>query len=85
MFQLVHYESAFERSQVLDGAEHVQHERLVVLHVRRMDFQQVVVLSRNVVALRHLGDVRDGLCKVVGDVAAEALHLHGAEYHEALV
>ena len=44
---------------MFDGAQHVQQKLLVVFHVRGVDFQQIVVAARDVVALGHFGYVAD--------------------------
>ena len=68
-----------------NGAKHVEHKLLIVLHVGGVDFEQIVVLPRNVVTLCHLGNVGDGLGKVGRNVAPQTIHLDLAEYHKTAV
>ena len=44
MLQLIHHERALQRSQMLDGPQDIQHELLVILHIRRMNLQQIIIL-----------------------------------------
>ena len=50
-----------------------------------MDFQEIVALARDVVALCHFGYVGYRGGKLRGNLVADALHLHGAEDEETLV
>ena len=45
MFDFVHHEGALQGTEVVDVAKNVQNELLIVFHVGRMDFQQIVVTA----------------------------------------
>ena len=70
-------------AEALDGAEGIDQEVVVVLHVRRIDFQEEIEVAGDVVAFRHLGNVLDAGDKVVGYVLAHASEADAAEDYEA--
>lgn len=85
MLYLFHYEGALERAKHRQFAQHVKDEFLIVLHVWRMDFKQIVELARDVVALGNLGDVAHRLGKLLRHLAVYGAQLNATEHNEALV
>ena len=45
MLDFVHHESAFQRTEILDGAQYVEDKLLIIFHIGSMYFQQVVETS----------------------------------------
>ena len=85
MLDLVHHEGALQGAQALDRPQYIEDELLIILHVGRMDLEQVVVVAGDVVAFRHLGDLLDHIRKRVGNLPVDPLELHVAEDDEPLV
>ena len=80
----IHHEGALDGAQTLDRAQHIYAEFVVILHVGRVDFQQIVELPGNIVTFRDFGDVLDALHEVVRDVLAHPAEFHAAEDEESL-
>ena len=85
MLDLVHHEGALQGAQALDRPQYIEDELLIILHVGRMDLEQVVVVAGDVVAFRHLGDLLDHIRKRVGNLPVDPLELHITEDDEPLV
>lgn len=82
---LVHHKRALQRTQAVDGSQHIENELLIVFHVRCMNLEQVVIAARDIVAFRHLRNVADDAREFVGYLLVEPAELHAAEHHEAPV
>ena len=65
MLNLVHHKDAFQRTQVLNGSQYVQHELLVIFHVRCMNLEQIVKAAGDVIAFGHFRDSTDDLCELL--------------------
>ena len=85
VFYFVHDEGGQDASDGVDGSEDVDDKLVIVFHVRRVDFQQVIVFSRDVVAFGHLGNVPDDGDEFLRHFPVHLLELHRAEYDEAQV
>ena len=85
MLHLVHHKHAFQRSEVFDRSQHIQHEFLIILHVRSMDFEQVVKAAGNVIAFRHFRNVTDNAAELLRNLTVQTVHLDVAEHHKAAV
>ena len=85
MFDFFHDEGALDGGDIVVAADDVQQELLVVAHVGRLDAEQIVKASGDVVALGDLGDAAhqrsEGLCPF----DAELAQLDAAENCEASV
>ena len=85
VFYFIHDERGKDASDGVDGAEDVDDKLVVVFHVRRVDFQQIIVLSRDIVALRYLGDVPDDGNEFLRHFPVHLLQFDGTEHHESQV
>ena len=85
IFHFGHDESAFPRVETFDGAQGVEHEVLVAVHVLSVDFEHVVEAAGDVVAFGDFGDGLYGLDESVHHLAVEFLELSVAIDDEALV
>ena len=85
VFDLFHDESAFQRTEHGQLAQYVENELLIVLHAGRVHFEQVVVVTRDVVAFRHFRNVEDGFAELLGHFLVDGRQLDAAKDDEALV
>ena len=65
MFDFIHHENAFQRTQMLNGSQYVQHELLVIFHVRCMNLEQIVKAAGDVIALGYFRNSTDDLCELL--------------------
>lgn len=82
MFDFVHHEGALQGTKVVDVAKNVQNELLIVFHVGRMDFQQIVVTARDVVTFGDFRDAAHHTGEIFRYLAPDAAHLHTAKHNE---
>ncbi len=85
MFYLVHDEETLYGMEIRYLAEDIEDELLVAPHVGGMDFEEIVVAARDVVALGNLRDALDDTREVGSNLAVDLRHLDIAEDDEALV
>ena len=52
-----HHKRTFQRTQAIDGSQYIQNKLLIIFHIRSMDFQQVIVAARYIIALGHFGNI----------------------------
>ena len=83
VFYFVHHEGRQDAADGVDGPEHVEDEFIVVLHVRCVDFEQIVVFAGDIVTLGHLRDILDDGHEFPGDFTVHLLQLHRAEDDES--
>ena len=44
---------------MVNPSQDIQYKFLIMLHVGSMNFQQIIESARNIIALRHFGNVAD--------------------------
>lgn len=84
LLHLVHDENALDGCQVLDVAQLVEDEFLIVFHVGRAHLQQVIEGARRVVAFRDLRCALYAPGKGFGQFMVDLLELDLAEDEQAL-
>ena len=85
VFYFVHHEGGKDAADGVDGAEDVDDELVVVFHVRSVDFQEIIVLAGDVVALGDLRNVLDHGNEGLRRFPAHLLEFDRAEDDEAQV
>ena len=79
VFYFIHYEGRLNASYRIDSTQDIDNKLIVNLHIRGIDFQDIVKLTWNIVALPDLRNVLDDIHKIVRHIPAHLLQLNGAE------
>ena len=66
-------------------ADDLEEKLLVVFHVGRLDAQEIVETTRDVVALCHFGHLPHHIGECFGKFGAESSQFHTTEHRETLV
>ena len=82
VFDFIHHEGALDGTQALDGAQGVDEKVIVIQHIRRVNLEEVVKISGDVVTFGHFRDVLDPVHKIVGNVFPHSSETHAAKDQE---